>query len=242
MARKLSFLLITFSLHLHGQDWEFVAQHDLGQKITAFDLGSLNKVFVGTERGNVYSFHADGSQDQDYSSAIFQPVTSLDASNSLRVFVFYKGVSQFEFLERFTAFPRGYHLKDFGLAQADRATTGSSNTIWLLDGYKLTCINPFNHSILFTYDLVVDKEAVLEKLGPDRKKVESMLKSRSDGLEAKGFEKSDYSAELAYLKVKNQDEVTRVEWPIRMFQGVVKVGENFFFLSGEKVKIYRLLK
>ncbi len=107
MAKKLSFLLILISLAAGGsaQQWTLVQRNDLLQEITAADIGSLGKVYVGTERGIVYSFQADGSPETQFSSSIFQPVSSIDASNSLRVMVFYRSANQFEFLDRFNAQP-----------------------------------------------------------------------------------------------------------------------------------------
>ncbi len=239
-VRKLSFLLLILSLQTTGQSWKFISRVDLGQEVTAADVGTLGKVYLGTERGNIFSLLSDGSNDSEYSSSIFQPVTSLDASNSLRVFVFYKDVSQFEFLERFSAFPRRYHLTDFGLDRADGATLGSNNTIWLLDGTELTQVNPIDHSILFRYSL---DGGGLDAMGRDRVKIEQMILTTSEiPLKTAGFENQEkFVPELTYLKVENEDGTTnRLEWPQSNISFVL-FSQNFFHLvSGEIVMTYQL--
>lgn len=150
MALRLNCLATLLSLSLFGtsQSWTFVQSYEIPQRITSMDVGVLDKVYVGTERGNVYSFLADGTPDTELSSAIFQPVTAIDASNTLRVFVYYKDIYTFEYLERFSAFPRKYSLADFGLISGQYAITGLNNTIWVLDGNELIQLNPFNRSVL----------------------------------------------------------------------------------------------
>jgi len=150
MVRKLSFFLIAinfFGVPL-AQEWTFIQKQDVGQNVTSADIGSLGKLFVGTERGNVYSFQQDGTPDKHFSSAIFQPITDIDASNSLRIFAFYKSANQFEYLDRFTALPRTYQLEDFGLGRADHAALDADGTLWFLSGSTLFHVNVFNYSIL----------------------------------------------------------------------------------------------
>ncbi len=148
MGTKLSCLLILLSFLTKGQEWTFVRKVDLGQEITAISSSKTGKVYFGTVRGNVYSLFSDGTKDTNYSSAIFQPVSSLDASNALRVFVFYAATGQFEYLERFSAQSRTYELPDFGLNQASLATLGINQSIWFLSGNTLSQINPVNQLVL----------------------------------------------------------------------------------------------
>ncbi len=239
-VRKLSFLLLLLSLQSAAQNWKFVSRVDLGQEVTAADVGTLGKVYFGTERGNVFSLMPDGAKDTDYSSSIFQPVTSLDASNSLRVFVFYKGAAQFEFLERFSAFPRGYHLTDFGLDRAERATLGSKNTVWLLDGTELTQVNLIDHSILFRYSM---DGGALDATGRDKAKIEQMIRAASGvSPKVKGFENQEkYIPELTYLKVLHEDgSVSRLEWPQSNLSFVLFSQNYFHLVVGEKVTIYEV--
>lgn len=131
MVKKLCFFLIAINSfgEQNAQEWILIGKYNVEQKITACDIGSFGKLYVGTERGNVYSFQMDGTPDTQFSSAIFQPVTDLDASNSRRIFVFYKSANQFEYLERFAAQPRTYHLEDFGISTAEHAAVDKDGTI-----------------------------------------------------------------------------------------------------------------
>jgi hypothetical protein len=152
MALRHSCLLILLNLSLSGwsQSWSFVRSQEIPQEITTIDVGATGKIFLGTDRGNIYSFLVDGTPYAEFSSAIFQPVTSLNAANSLRIFVFYKDIYTFEYLERFTAFPRSYSLADFGISGGEFATVGLNNTIWVINGNELIQLNPVNRSILQT--------------------------------------------------------------------------------------------
>jgi len=150
MARLPNCLLLIVSLVFQAgaQSWEFVRSHELDQAITSADVGTLGKVYLGTSRGNVYSFHADGTPDAQFSSATFQPVTCIDASNALKIFVYYAGVGKFELLDRFTAFPRSYHLSDVGLVSAELAIPAINNSIWFLSGMELVQVSPLDRMVL----------------------------------------------------------------------------------------------
>lgn len=148
MGTKLSYLLILLNYGAFAQNWTFVEKVDLGQRITSASMASNDKIYFGTERGNVYSLMSDGTPDTNYSSAIFQPISSLNGANSLRVFVFYAGTGQFEFLDRFSAISRTYELTDFGINQAEKATIGVNQSLWFLSGNRLVQIDPVNQLVL----------------------------------------------------------------------------------------------
>lgn len=148
MGRLLSCLLLIPSLTGFCQDWKFVSRSDLGQTITALDVDEFGNVYAGTERGNVYSFKADGPQDRFYSSSVFGPVTSIDGSNALRVLVFYKDSGELEFLERFSVQARTYQTTDFGINSADYVRVGQDGTIWFLADNRLIQVNQQTGQIL----------------------------------------------------------------------------------------------
>lgn len=150
MARMLTCLLFLGNLAAQpsAQSWQFVRSFNLEQKITSADVGTLGKIYLGTSRGNVYSFLADGTPDNQFSSAVFQPVTCLDASNQLKVFAFYSAVGKFEFLDRFSAMQRTYHLADFGVSNAQLAMPSINNFIWFLSGNELIQVNPLDRMVL----------------------------------------------------------------------------------------------
>jgi hypothetical protein len=148
MARTLSCLLTLVNISAVSQSWEFVRSYDLEQPITAVDVGSLGKVYVGTSRGNVYSFQSDGSPEAQFSSAVFQSVSCIDAANQLKVFVYYSTVGKFEFLDRFSAMERTYHIADFGVPSAQLAMPAINNSIWFLSGSEMVQVNPLDRMVL----------------------------------------------------------------------------------------------
>ena len=261
MVRRLSFFLIAINFFgvLLGQEWTFILKQDVGQKITAVDIGTLGKYFVGTERGNVYSFHQDGSRDKHFSSAIFQPITDIDASNSLRIFVFYKSANQFEYLDRFTALPRTYQLEDFGLLRADHAALDADGTIWFLSGSTLFHVIVFNYSILSEQMLpnrLIDD--VITDMAVDH---HIILSNRQDGIST--WDGSRLTAEVwsgagvrafhlsgdelvalttSEVLIRNlrTGGVGRFSPPRHDFTQVLKAGNVFAFIRGSEIFWYRL--
>lgn len=257
MARKLIFWFLAIStLQSVAQSWQFVRKHDLGHQITVADGGALGKVYVGTSRGVVYSFHADGTPDTQFSSAVFQPVTSLDADNTLRVFVFYQSAGVFEFLERFSAFPRSYHLRDFGVSSAELAATGLNQTLWLLNGADLVQVNPINNSIL-------QRMPVPSSINPST--IRSMNFAKEPLLLTDAgiynLKTQDYLLRGAFLNMdRAEDEViawtgtdirvvhvpsaaaSSIEAPAAHFDWCIRTQSYFHFGKGQEVWVYRRLE
>jgi hypothetical protein len=257
MATKHSCLLILLSLPVigFGQSWTFVTSIEVPQTITTIDTGLSDKVYVGTNGGNVYSFLADGTPLTEFSSAIFQPVTSIDASNTLRVFVYYKDVNTFEYLDRFSAFPRTYVLADFDILSGDFATTGLNNTIWVLSGKELVQLNAFNRSILLRKSLNVPMEGVVglhigeSILVADRHGIKdfSLNGTLINEVSASGIQNlhMDGATVMAVcsegLLIWNR--ITTLSSIINLpgnFSMAVRTGKNYHFVKGSTLHTYRL--
>ena len=260
MVKKLSFFLLAISIFsaLSAQEWTFIQKQDVGQKITASDIGTLGKLYVGTERGNVYSFQVDGTPDAQFSSEVFLPVTEVDASNSLRVFVFYKDANRFEYLDRFTAQPRTYQLEDFGISRAEHAALDEDGTIWFLNGLVLSHVFITNHSVLseqilpdnlvadsitdIVYDqriILTDKESGFKYWDGNQLTIEAIA---STGVESFNV----FSDELVALSdqgilIYNQatGEKRLIEPPKSRFASVLKTGNIFHFIRGSEIYSYR---
>lgn len=257
MALRLSCLLSILSVFQGAaQEWEFVRKHDLGQTIIAADVGVLGKTYFGTERGIVYSFHPDGTADTDYSSAIFQPITSIDASNTLRVFVFYASTGQFEYLERFSAQARMYQLSDFGVEEGSVACIGVNQSIWVLSGEEFIQINTVNPSIVRT-QAVPEKTKDITQIRvlrnqltiSDKEKgiahfLSASTTSRLEGLGARNFHYEGNSVitlldghVVHWNLMSGRDE--RFDPPRVDFEMVLKSGEYYHFTRGSEVLIYK---
>ncbi|MCP4459003.1 MAG: hypothetical protein GY816_13425 [Cytophagales bacterium] len=261
MVKKLSYFLLAINwiLTLSAQEWTFIQKQDVGQNITASDIGALGKLYVGTERGNVYSFQADGTPDAQFSSAIFLPVTDVDASNSLRIFVFYKDANQFEYLERFTAQPRTYQLEDFGIDHAEHAALDEDGTIWFLNGLIMTHVFITNHSTLSTQTLPsrVQLDSISD-LAYDQRIIFSNTQSgfsywdgnkiSSEERPSVGVESFDiYSGELVALSDQgvlisdqSNDQKKLIEPPRHDFTNALKTGSVFHFIRGSEIYSFKL--
>ncbi len=259
IVKKLSFLLLAISSFGNAQNWVFVQKQDLQQKITACDIGSFGKLYVGTERGNLYSFQIDGTPDAHFSSSIFFPITDVDASNSLRLFVYYKDVGQFEYLERFSAQARSYKLEDFGIDGADHASLDENGTIWLLKGITLGHFNVLNFTL------------ISEQILPSTAKLQSYTDMDydngivlSDNLvgfnfwDGSSFTKNEnlFTGIISFdvfanslVALSDQGIVIgnrqtgvwqRMESPQGNFERVLKSGNMFHFIRGSEIITYRL--
>ena len=261
MVKKLSCFLIAISSFgvLNAQEWTFIRKYNVEQKITACDIGSLGKLYVGTERGNVYSFQMDGTPDAQFSSVVFQPVSDLDASNSRRIFVFYKSANQFEYLERFAAQPRTYHLEDFGISVAEHAAVDKDGTIWFLSGLTLSHVNVLNHSILSERvlpdklisdsitDMAYNQQIILSDAqngisfwnGSDLT-FDSRLTSGINSFDLFGNELVALSDQGILIYNQMTDEKEWIKPPRENFQNVLKGQDVFYFIRGSEILLYRL--
>ena len=244
-----------------GQHWNFIQKQDVQQEITACDIGSLGKLFVGTERGNVYSFQMDGTPDTHFSSSVYLPVTDIDASNSLRIFVFYKDAGRFEYLDRFTALPRVYHLENFEINKAEHVGLDKDGSIWLLDGLNLSHINVLNNTIFstdilpdtFNHDSITDiaynRQLIFSDLGAGIVSLDgngASFESRPttgissfDIFENELIALSDMGVLIHNLKTSERKFLLP---PAQGFDKVIKTGHIFHFIKGSQIFSYLLEK
>ena len=251
MVKKLSFLLILASQVVWAQEWEFVTRNDLGQRITAIDVGTLGKVYVGTERGNVYSFQADGTEDKLFSSSVFQPVTSLDVSNGLKPFVFYASSGEFEFLERFSAQSRVYEVNDFGITSADCASLGRDGTLWFVTGDDLVQVQQQTGGIMSKTKVgkghrgkaikikIGEQPFILSDLG-DLSFGDTILGSNVRGfsLTDDGLILLDNEGLKSYFR--NYSDSGLSTPPKSNFSTVVRSGDYYHFIENESIFVYRM--
>lgn len=255
MVRWLVCLLLIASSQLAAQTWTFVTRIDVGQAITCGDVSTLGQAYFGTEKGNVYSYHPDGTPYQDFSSGVFAPVTDLDASNPLKLFVFYASTGEFQFLERFSSFPRKYNVGDFGINQADRAALDPDNTLWLVSGGQLICLNPFNRAVITRISLpngwnpvshlsVAEKRVIsvkgqgvflFEEGKPSEPLITTIGTARFD-IRLNELVTLSLAGVMVYDLESGRTEIWTSPVPDAEF--VLKSGSTFFFVVGERISIY----
>jgi len=258
MARKLSCLLFLISLvtETSAQSWEFLRSYNLEQPITTVDVGTLGKIYLGTSRGNVYSFQADGTPDTQFSSAVFQPVTCIDAANQLKVFAYYSSVGKFEFLDRFSAMERTYHIADFGVSAAQLAMPSINNFIWFLSGNELIQVNPLDRMVL---SRIVLSGVSLAKPNQLRIIPEGFAVSDEQGLhlfrrsgewiysvEARGIQGFTVEEGMAVVQtaagmMQVNLQSSKVEWtkaPRSQAQFAFRSGEFYHFVEGSQLFTY----
>lgn len=250
----LSCSLLLISLLSHAQ-WTYVGQQDLAQNITTADVSTLGQVYYGTERGNIYSLQADGTRGKYFSSSIFQPVTYISASNPLRIFVFYQDAGAFEFLDRFTAFPRTYYFNDFGISNPEVVAYDNTHTIWTLLGNNLLQINPFNYSVLTDQNWTEvtntsNKTRMISHEGLFLADAEQGIFNRQGLIEALS-QKGIYFFQIIDDKIMALSEAGLTFWnrysgrtetltpPRKTFKFAVKCGSYFHFVEGSNVFIYK---
>ena len=255
MERLLSSLLIILSLGVSGQNWEFVNKNDLDQEITAVDVSVLGIVYVGTERGNIYSFYANGSPENFYSSEVFEPVTTIDASNALRTLVYFQSTGEIEMIERFSAQARTYQVDDFGTNNATDVKIAQDGTLWFLIDRKLVQVN--QQTGLLMNEKSLEEWKILDSIESVEIYPKTIVQTEKEVI----FWQSDminYIPALNYfleddyiwlLEAKgitqwnlNKLSISNLKLPLSGVTQFVKFGEYFHFIKDSRIYVYKKKK
>ena len=132
------------------------------EPVSAAFLDPRIGLFIGDVRGNVYRYNLDGTP----SALIYSPpkparVTLLDASNPLRIFLYYEDLQEYVLLDRFLTETARYSLNELSTF-AGICAPSQNNQVWMLDlqMFSLRKIDPLNPSGALTIPLeqILDPE------------------------------------------------------------------------------------
>ena len=111
-------------------------------------------LYIGTQSGDVIKVRENLQTDILFSPPRPANVALLDASNSLRIFVFYDDLQEFIYLDRFLTETARYSLEGF-TTFANLATPSLDNNIWIFDQqqFLISKFNPLTRAITLSIPL-----------------------------------------------------------------------------------------
>ena len=115
-------------------------------------LKSIDKVthdkffnfYITTSNGQIYKYDKYGNFLLFNSPIKPQTINNIEATNTIRVFCFYKELQEFNYFDRFLTFDNSIKLDPQVIGFAKIATISSDNTIWIFDesDYNLKKYDP----------------------------------------------------------------------------------------------------
>jgi hypothetical protein len=129
-------------------------QKNLPEKTSAAFLDSKELLFLGDINGNVRRVHPENDEILVYGPPRPSRVSLLDASNPLRIFVFYEDLQEYVVLDRFLTEIARYSLSDY-TTYAGLCAPSQNNQLWLIDlqNFTLRKIDPSGTSNEITIPL-----------------------------------------------------------------------------------------
>jgi hypothetical protein len=122
---------------------------------TFFEIDALENVYAITKSNQLKKYYASGD-----SAAVFNDVkqynnpTSIDATNPLKLLLYYKNFSTIVVLDRFLTTRNSINLRNNNIFKTNAIATSYDNNIWLYDeqDFKLKKINDAGKPIFETTD------------------------------------------------------------------------------------------
>lgn len=129
-------------------------------------IDRTDHIYLAGEKGNVYKYDETGELLLTYSPQKPGRIKSMEAWSTLNVFIFYEGLQEFSFLDRFLT-----HISTqrFGSdIYARLATSSSDNNLWIFDdqdySLKKINLNYFEPQIMTPLSNIINKDFTGRKL------------------------------------------------------------------------------
>ena len=128
--------IIAMLMHLCGglwaqdQDAAFTIPFQQPAGDTIDQSGSL---YVADAMGNLFKYNARGEYVVEYSPEQPARITDLEAWQGLRIFLFYRDLQQYAFLNRFLIAQGSYDFNPSAVGFVEAAAPSADNNVWLFD-------------------------------------------------------------------------------------------------------------
>ena len=135
MAKTILAFVISFSsLHfLYGQQLQFENQIDLNFNLQDVSLDSDGQLYLVSSNGELFKFNGKGDSLFLFSPSKNAPITLVDASMGLKIFVFYRDFQEYLLLDRFLRPSPRYSFNQDQIGFANLATISTDQSLWILD-------------------------------------------------------------------------------------------------------------
>jgi len=155
--------LLTVLLWLNsgpGEKLQFVRSTGIDSP-TKVSVDRAGNIYVADRTGTLLLFGPDGKKKLDYSPPHPAGITLLEAWQGLRIFLFFRDMQQYAFLDRFLANQQGnYDFANIGFVEM--AAPSYDNNVWLIDqtDFSMKKYGVFQQATLSAtpFDLLLDPE------------------------------------------------------------------------------------
>lgn len=154
-------LILQFCSFLaNGQNTSLLKKISLLEEPVSVSIDRSDHIYVGGGKGNVYKYNKSGELLFTYSPQKPGNIKSIEAWSTLNTFLFYEGLQEFSFLDRFLTLLTTQKLANDVYARL--ATISSDNNIWVFDdqdyALKKINLNYFEPEILTSLTNVVGSD------------------------------------------------------------------------------------
>ncbi len=156
---------IFYSLSLKAQDTNFIKVDSFEIESDYFTTDPLQNIYVVTPSGIIQKYNVKGDLLFEYNNENFGKPIFIDATNPLRVLLFYSEYLTAIVLDRTLNELYTYNLIDYGINQVIAITSAVDNGLWLYDDwtYQIKKINRLGEIEVESNDL---SQVLEEELSP----------------------------------------------------------------------------
>lgn len=261
MANQIVILALFFcSLSAHAQ-WSLIRTIDTESIITSHSVDFENHLYIGTSNGDIIRLDTVGNELSRWSPAGNSPVSSIQASNRLKIFSFCRDIQEIHLIERFTAKTTSYSLDQLESDFITLCSFGTDNSLWVLNTAfnELKKINLSNNQIQFSNPLSKDLNQAFQM---ESYKNQLIIGDHQSGIYifdwfGNFIQILDYQNVIDFqisneqlILLQNEDvieinsskmeETKRLKAPRGGFQKVGKIGKSYYFISEDQIFFYSL--
>ena len=143
--RMVSWLIASFLVNsfAFAQDSSLILKNTLSIESNYFTTDRLYNIYTLNSENTIIKYNSTGKRLFEYNNQNYGTPSRVDASNPLRILVYYKEFLTAIILDRTLTELYVFHLQDYEINQSDVAATANDNGLWVFDNwsYQLKKIN-----------------------------------------------------------------------------------------------------
>ncbi len=106
--------------------------------IQGVSLDRNHYIYISHANGNILQLNSSGETSLKYSPAKKAAISLIDAWQTMRIFIFFRDLQQFQFLDRFLNSSTYFDLDSKEIGYASIATPTHDNNLWIVDESDFT--------------------------------------------------------------------------------------------------------
>lgn len=135
---------------MNSQGWKLDKTIELTETPSSYSVDVQGNIYLGYAHGKMTKYNSDGEELLNYSLSNQSKISLIEAINSLKIFLFYQDNQQITILDRFSAVPKNYHLRELGVDFGMMACPSPDNHYWVIENnpQRLKKIDPNTGSLV----------------------------------------------------------------------------------------------